>query len=413
MTPSIGEGANHALESAVELVHTLAHNFYSTEWRARVGIPDAGLEVSVDELSDVFTYFGEMRPSQVRRGLVLSALASRHGYAAQDDLNESILPPIQRHRSLKQRGAHPAELPFALQQQRPPTLMSESQPQRSAFGMLTLAQRVVTDAAPLAAALQLRTDLIAAEVEISDRALLQDAQYYSYAGDRGRNAPHACNAAPMSQGGVHVSRTVGSNLGNIEARSFEAPEALNGWVEEWQRQIQTWWLATPFRDGLRSCMGSLSLLLTSNMRRFISASWDAALVVPPSPPSLVQDKACEWIGSSEFQLKLPHFPDMPRGHFEGGAGIVVPLPRLLPDAHWLQVVDMPTGEALVADERNGAGPTTRANSLLAISMGASGVMLTVIVVAMHGLSQRRKGRLDLARLQAGDKSQQARVVAEG
>lgn len=328
------------------------------------GMSVEGLEIAIGDLSAIFRHFGEARPPQVQRGLMLSALASRHGYGSRP---EEQSPPVRR--SLDQ-----LELQPLAQQLRP-----QPQQQRPAFGTLGPTKR-----APAASsAAEKRHAEGGHSREAFEQAALR-ALYYAHAGDRGWNMERPCAAIER------FSSRLGG--GGVEASLSPEDEALNTWLGEWQRLIQSWWLVTPFQDGLRSCMGTFSLLLSSKLHHF-SASWFGVIAPPPPPPlRLVQDEACEWVGSSEFELKLPPFPDLP-SHFQEVP--VVPLPRLLPNGRWLQSLEVQHPQHVL--EHNELVPPMRTSSLLAVGMGTGSVVL-MVAVAMRVWMQRRKGRIELKRL---------------
>tara|TARA_B100000524_G_scaffold316051_1_gene194459 strand:+ start:943 stop:2211 length:1269 start_codon:yes stop_codon:yes gene_type:complete len=412
MTPSIGEGANHALESAVELIHTLPHSFYSAEWRARVGIPSTGLEVSVDDLSEVFQSFGVMRPPQVRRGLMLSALASRLGYTAEGDADGNSVPLPVRRRSLERRGEHnKVKMAMELQHQQPPALAPQFQlVHRPAFGTLTPAERVESDGVAFA---QHVASTAFGEGKLWERSLLEAAQYYSQAGDSGWNEPWPCMTTQMLREATIASQSgSGFRGGDGDPPLSENGEAVNNWVNEWQQQLRSWWLETPFRHGLRSCMGSLSVLLAARLRRLLSLRMhdrDTISAPPPTRSRLVKDDACEWIGASEFKQKLPPFPELPRHHFKTGGIIVVPLPRLLPDMQWLQGLEAHRGKSLVAEKRNCGGRGLRLSSLITMGVSFSGIVLAIVAVSTRILKLGHKKHPDLKR-QVGTGASRPRAI---
>ena len=113
--------------------------------------------------------------------------------------------------------------------------------------------------------------------------------------------------------------------------------ATTHWYDEWQGSIQAWWLATPHRDRLGSCIATLGLHLASRFDLALKAvglqrlgEKIATATPPPAPKAMDIVPGCEWVVDSEtIDLKLPYFPDFPN---EFQLPPILPMPRLLPQS---------------------------------------------------------------------------------
>ena len=115
---------------------------------------------------------------------------------------------------------------------------------------------------------------------------------------------------------------------------------LDEYLKAYKEKLEHWWLTTPIANAdLDACMAAIGLSISTKLKRAY-AVWLAAIGVqqgqpPPPPPwGALTDAGCEWAHEADgARLNLPDFPDFP-AKFE--LPPIIPIPRLLPGADFLQ-----------------------------------------------------------------------------
>lgn len=170
------------------------------------------------------------------------------------------------------------------------------------------------------------------------------------------------------------------------------------WRAAWLDRFEDWWMLTPYREGLKTCLGALGLHLAARLERlrqaaFFATSGDAS----PATFSTTQgDAACDWVSEMDEGLALPDFP--PIEHFQFELPSVPLIPRLLPNTERL----LGLGGGGAPSSRHAPGDTTFSVSnaagsgahLYSAGAGASGAALAIVVVAGLRSLRRRAGRLE-------------------
>lgn len=90
-------------------------------------------------------------------------------------------------------------------------------------------------------------------------------------------------------------------------------ERLEGWITRFRKKIRRWWLATPFQNGLKSCLKVFSLLIASRLKQAYTGfqTLPGVTTVAESLPSEkvgAIKEGCEWVAQSADELQLPKFP---------------------------------------------------------------------------------------------------------
>ena len=284
MTPSIGEGANYALDSAYQLAERVAEQ----------GTP------SMLNLTNGFKNYGERRPNEVRAALLKSALVSRGGASsnATERLMAASAPPAPLAPPLAPYAGTMRERGMPEPRKRPDR--GQGRMLGRGFSSRELSSR----------------ELSSRELSSIDAWVLEAASYAS--------------------GDEHDSGTMATcGVGGGEPSFEQMDEAMNTFLHQWRERLEGWWIAAPMRDGLQACFGALGLHLASRLEFHWATIVAKALgrpTVPRPPPVLGDDSECKWIEDGTTHLDLPDFPDLPM-QFE--LPTVPPIPRLLPEWGWV------------------------------------------------------------------------------
>lgn len=166
-----------------------------------------------------------------------------------------------------------------------------------------------------------------------------------------------------------------------------ADDGSNEWLEAWRERMQLWWVATPYKKALESCMGAFGIHLAE--RFDMATRLKQTFGVASAPPAAQQQRPvdseqCEWLKSAELQL--PDFPEVKAQKpsefrmLQNLRKIILPIPRLLlpelgggglmrlfgaePDTNQEErLATRPDSSASVVPHANARGPERRSGSL--------------------------------------------------
>lgn len=184
-------------------------------------------------------------------------------------------------------------------------------------------------------------------------------------------------------------------------------ERLESWMARFKTKLNGWWLATPFQDGLKSCLGALSLLLSSRLAqaygRFQALLGIRAVAAPPPPrPVGAADERCEWVTERADELQLPTFPSFDSFNSIELPQQLPPLPRILPQIPAVlqsvvsdassQLAKQPQPSEQSAQIQLHSGMRARGSTGGAAAVGgAAGLAFGAALIACGVLYRRRQG----------------------